>query len=211
MRKIKIAVFAACITLLLASGLAAAENEGFFPRLWHRWFPPKQEAAKEVPQKPVPEAAKPAPEAVKAPPAPDIAAVAGEKAAQAVEKKKIILDMTKGELIEDIIETLDSEEEVFDYVPEIKKAQDPAGKDLYTYSGARLEELEKDLLEKIWTRVHQTATRIRTERIQDQLETIRQIENLRRATPPPQPPPQPPRIPPSPPRIPPQPPEQTRR
>ncbi|MBN1527083.1 MAG: hypothetical protein JW919_05845 [Candidatus Omnitrophica bacterium] len=206
MKKIKSILLATCITALLASSLFAAENEGFFKRLWHRWFPPKAESVKEVPAKAVPEP-------LKIPPAPQVAEVAGEKAARQVEAaRRRVTQMTKGELIEDIMETLDSEDEVLDYVPELKKTRDPSGKEFYTYGSAPLEDLEKGLLEKIWARVHQTATKIRTERIQDQLETIRQIENLRRATtPPPQPPPQPPRVPPSPPRIPPQPPEQTRR
>lgn len=206
MKRIRDFLLATGIVLLLAPSLYAAENEGFFPRLWHRWFPPKTEAAREV-------APQPDREPAKIPDAPKIEEVAGEKAAQEVKAaRKRLTDMTKDELVADILETLDSEEEVLDYVPEIKKARDATGKDTFTYNGARFDELEKGLLEKIWTRVHQTATRIRTERIQDQLETIRQIENLRRATtPPPQPPPQPPRVPPTPPRIPPQPPEQTRR
>lgn len=139
--------------------------------------------------------------------------------------------MTKEDLVKDIEETLDGEDEILGFIPELKKFEPEVSKPAYyTYKGTPLSDLDKEKLESISVRVDRTLTHITSQRVQEQLEMIRQINNLQRmqnirATPPyvppvvtqppqqpprssTQPPPQPPRLPPSPP---PQPPDTTRR
>jgi len=98
------------------------------------------------------------------------------------QKPKPITEMTKQETIEAIQDALDSEEEVLDFIPEIKKRKDEAGKDNYFYlSGSKevsLADLEKEVLDKMLVRVNQTATQIRTNHIQSQLAAIQQAHNI---------------------------------
>ena len=126
-------------------------------------------------------------------------------------KPKSPKEMTPQELADGIAKVLDRTEEVMDYVPGLKKEKDPAGNGFYTYNGTKLEKLEKGMLVALYTRVRQESTRLNTERITRQMETIRQAQQAvaianqasripRTTTPPAQPP-----------RTPPQPPPQTRR
>jgi len=94
-------------------------------------------------------------------------------------------DWTKAELMEMLTFNIESEGEVLDLIPQIKRKKSEDGKDYYVYLvGAqekRFEELDKEMLEKIWIRVNQAATQIRTQRIQKQLESIRQAQNAQAA------------------------------
>lgn len=85
---------------------------------------------------------------------------------------------TKEEMIVDVKETLDDEEELLNFIPGLKKATTEKGESLYTYEGMKLEELDQEKLRKIFTRVRQEATRIRTDRLSRQLETIRRTQQL---------------------------------
>jgi hypothetical protein len=123
-------------------------------------------------------------------------------------------DMTVQELADGITKVLDRSDDVMDYVPGFKQEKDPEGKEYYTYKGTRLEKLEKEKLIAIYNRVRQERTRLNTERINRQLDTIRQAQQATNianqasriptvTTPPPAPPPaQPPRTPPLPPPTP---------
>lgn len=132
-------------------------------------------------------------------------------------------EMTPDELRQYLIETLDHEAEVFSFIPELKKEKEG----VYTYKGKKVEDLDNEQLQGVFKRVQNEIVRIRTERLNRQLESIRQaqqaITNAQRAsrpsaapTPPPQPPqqikiPQPPQTPPAPPKIPAPPPQPPRR
>jgi len=85
---------------------------------------------------------------------------------------------TKEEMVADVKETLDDEEELLNFIPGLKKATTEKGESLYTYEGMKLEELDQEKLRKIFTRVRQEATRIRTDRLNRQLETIRRTQQL---------------------------------
>jgi len=100
------------------------------------------------------------------------------------QKTKPRAEMTKAEIIETIQDVLDSEDEALDFIPDIKKRKDKDGKEFYVYLSEskemKLEDLDREKLDKILTRVNQTAVRIRTERIQRQLESIQQAQNIQR-------------------------------
>jgi len=110
-------------------------------------------------------------------------------------------EMTKEEMLAELKEDLADNDEVFDSVPELKASAGKNGKAIYTYKGTVLDELSKEDLANLYVRLRQTLTRIRTERIQRQLETVRRVERLQRVVAPPQPP-QPPRAPSVPPSMP---------
>lgn len=108
--------------------------------------------------------------------------------------------MTKEELIKDIKEGIESEDEILSYIPQLKMTKDPDGKVIITFEKdgqkVKLEDLDRETLAKIWGSINQIATKINVDRINQQLETIRQTQALQRVTRPPQamvPPPQPPR------------------
>ncbi len=125
-----------------------------------------------------------------------------------------VKEMTKEEMLAELKEDLADNDEVFDAVPELKASAGKNGKAIYTYKGTVLDELSKEDLANLYVRLRQTLTKIRTDRIQRQLETVKRVERLQRIATPPQPPRipvqvQPPRIPaaaPSAPKAPPSPP-----
>ena len=116
--------------------------------------------------------------------------------------------------------TLEHEEEILSFIPGLKKEKDAEGKVFYAYQGVKLSDMDRKELDKLFNKVQQEAVRIRTEKLNRQLESIRQAEQATRAaqqaartaTPPPQPPkapapppatPQIPKTPPPPPPAPP--------
>lgn len=130
-----------------------------------------------------------------------------ESKAAVSEARAKVAEMTKGEMLAALKEDLADNNEIFDMVPELKAAvshQD--GKAVYTFNGAALESLSKEDLTNLFGRVRNALVKIRTDRIQKQLETIKQVERLRVITSPQQPPhapsttPSVPKIPSSPPR-----------
>lgn len=82
-------------------------------------------------------------------------------------------DMTKGELAADITKNLGREESILNLVPGLEKKTDPEGKGYYTYEGTKLEDLDRDALDKVFGRVRSEALRLRTDRINRQIETVR--------------------------------------
>jgi len=113
-----------------------------------------------------------------------------EKSKAAVsEARAEVAEMTKGEMLAALKEDLADNNEIFDMVPELKATvshQD--GKTVYTFNGAALESLSKEDLTNLFGRVRNALVKIRTDRIQKQLETIKQVERLRVITSPRQPP-----------------------
>jgi hypothetical protein len=128
--------------------------------------------------------------------------------------------MTAGELAGEIAKTLDGNDEAMDYIQGLKREKGPDGGNLYTYNGIGLDKMEKEKLVALLNRIHQERTRLNTERLQKQMESIRQAQqatnaasraaagSVRAVRPPVQPPQpapsvqQPPRPPPQPPRLP---------
>jgi hypothetical protein len=117
--------------------------------------------------------------------------------------------MTVQELIDGITKVLDKTDEVMNCVPGFKQEKDPDGKEYYTYKGVRLEKIDKEKLTALYNRVRQERTRLNTERINRQLETIQRAQQAAnianqagRIPTVTQPPPQPPKAPPSPPPVP---------
>ena len=120
-------------------------------------------------------------------------------------------EMTKEEMLSELKEELADNDEVFDAVPGLKVGTDQNGNAVYTYKNTALDELSKEDLANLYGKVGQAIASIRTDRIQKQLEVIRQVERLQKMTNPPQPPrtfttpPSPPstsRTPPAPPPVP---------
>ena len=81
-------------------------------------------------------------------------------------------DMTREMLIRIIEDTLQSDGEIANFIPEIKVQPTPDGKGIYTYHGVGLESLERESLEKILARVRNEAARIRADRLNKQIESI---------------------------------------
>lgn len=116
-----------------------------------------------------------------------------------VEKK---VEMTKEQLLVRIKSDLKDEKDILNSIPELKSTGEKENA-TYTYSGTRLEDLDKDKLQTVFNRIQGEALRIRTDHINKQLETIRQANQANiaaqqanraqniGATPVPQPPKQP--------------------
>ena len=83
-----------------------------------------------------------------------------------------VKEVTKEELLAELKEGLAGNEDLFDMIPGLKVEKDAAGKVFYTFKGAKLEDLPKDDLNGLFAKSHQAIVRVRTERIQRQLETV---------------------------------------
>lgn len=190
---LNIAVSIACC--LCTVTLYAQENEGLIPKLMKKWkggakegaqVPAKQPAVKSKAPVPVPKQVLPArpPEGSKTPAAPS--ETQGERTVVTGVDK-----MTKAELLKEITETLDSEDEILDYLPQLKKETSADGKNVYKFSADNksvpIQDLDEGTLKKILGSVHQTSTRINTDRITRQLEVIRQTQRVVSAPTPPRP------------------------
>jgi hypothetical protein len=113
--------------------------------------------------------------------------------------------LQKIEMLAELKEDLADNDEVFDAVPELKANAGHNGNVVYTYKNTALDELSKEDLAKLYSRVRQALVKIRTDRIQRQLEIVKQTERFQKTANPPQPP-RIPAAPPSAPRTPPSPP-----
>ena len=122
--------------------------------------------------------------------------------------------LTKEELAKHIKDLLDNRDDVLSAVREIKKETDPDGKVSYLYGGAKLEDMNRDDLQKLLNKINGEMGRINSERLQKQLEVIRQADQASRSAQqgsrqvniprlPPQPPAvyMPPMLPPAPPNV----------
>ncbi len=108
---------------------------------------------------------------------------------KAAEKPAPKKELTKPDIIEHIKGSLDHFDEILNFVPGLQKYTDAAGKATYKYQDKPLEDLDKDQLMKLYFRVSNEAVRLRTDRVNKQLETIRRSEQAsRRAAMPARPP-----------------------
>jgi len=107
-------------------------------------------------------------------------------------------EVTKEEMLAELKEDLSDNDEVFDAISELKAIAGQNGNAVYTYKDTVLDELSKEGLTELYGRVRRALVKIRTDRIERQLETIKQVERFQRVANPPQPP----RIPAAPPSAP---------
>ena len=118
-----------------------------------------------------------------------------------VEAKAEKKEMTKDEVLAKLKNDLSKNREVFNMLPDLNAEKDKDGNVSYTFRGVRLDDLAKEDLDNLSKRVRRILVRIRTDRIQHQLDSIRQAQRLQNVTVP-YPPPSVPVNPPSPPRAP---------
>ena len=104
----------------------------------------------------------------------DIAAKAGKKVTDQTRSAK--KEFTKKEMLEHALVTLEHEEEVLSYIPELRKEKGSDGKILYRYKGTRLEDLDEKKTMEVFRRINNEAARIRAERLNKQLENIRRTQ-----------------------------------
>ena len=123
----------------------------------------------------------------KASPAKAESAKAGSPAGKAEKKGRSVEDMSKEEILADLKSDLEDPAELMGVVPELKSSTDQSGKTVLTFKGAALDKLSKEDLSGLYIRVRQNITRIRTERIERQLETVRRVERLQKVSAPSQP------------------------
>lgn len=132
---------------------------------------------------------------------------------QAAEKKAAAKkELTKQELVAHLKMMLEHEDEVLSFIPELKKEKDAKGNISYLYKGKKIEDIDEKSLRGLYSRTQNELTRIRTERLNKQLESIRRADQAARAAQqasriprvvtPPQQPPSPPQIPKQPPQPP---------
>lgn len=114
-------------------------------------------------------------------------------------------EKTREEMLAELKEDVAGEDEIFTSIPELKAQAGQNGSAIYTYKNTALDELSKEDMTDLYRRVRQALTKIRADRIQKQLEMIRQVEAIQRTVKPPQAP-RVPAAPPSVPRTPPPPP-----
>jgi len=87
-------------------------------------------------------------------------------------------EMTKNQMLAELKEDLASTDEVFDVVQGLKVVIGTDGRAVYTYNGVALEKISKEDMAKLFGRVRQALVKIRTDRIQRQLEITKQVERL---------------------------------
>lgn len=141
----------------------------------------------------------------KAPDKPKIAAPKADTPNAKPSKK----EMTRDEMLAELKDSFDEADELFNMIHGLKAETDKNGKVYYMIGGVKLEDMENEDLSNLLIKVRQVLVKIRTERIQNQLETVERIHNLQRVVVPSQAPaapatprsaPRTPQAPPSPPR-----------
>ena len=110
-----------------------------------------------------------------------------------LQAKKPRKDMTKEELAAEIIKALDRYESILNVVPGLAKSKGQDGKNIYTYNGSKLTDLDKETLDSIYGRVRNEALIRRMENINRQLDMVRRTQSSAIRVP--QPPPSQPRPP----------------
>ena len=104
----------------------------------------------------------------------------GPSKPKAAEPAKVKLEMTAADKIVRINKDLSAFKEILGIVPGLAKESDVVGNTYYTYQGKKLEDLDKETLNKLYSAVATQAVRLRTERLNKQLENIRRANELTR-------------------------------
>ena len=110
----------------------------------------------------------------------DKPAEVAKPAAKKEEAAKPRKELARADKIEAIKSNLSSFEEIANLVQGLKKETDASGNVVYTFQGAKIENLSDDLLDKLFSRVSSEAVRFRTERLNRQLQTIKRANDLTR-------------------------------
>jgi hypothetical protein len=106
-----------------------------------------------------------------------------KKQPQPSEGPKVVYEkkeMTKGEILAEIKDKLGSDEEAVGMIPELKAQKGVGGNTYYTFKGVKLDDMPKKDLAELLKRVDQVIVKIQTDRIQQQMESIRQSQNIPR-------------------------------
>lgn len=90
-------------------------------------------------------------------------------------------DMTREEMISELKEELKFNEELFDLFPDIKSKKDGDGNIYFTLKEIKIEDMPKEDIDNLLIKVRQALTKIKTDRIERQLEIVRRVERLNRA------------------------------
>lgn len=159
------------VCLFASAADVSAQEKGFIQKLKER-FGGKQQASRAVPA--------PAAAPVSAPAAAPAVESQPRQTPEAVVETAGLQKMTREEMLKDLADTLDDEDEVLGAVPELKKETDPEGKIFYTYNGTRLQDLDLDTLRGLYNKVNRQIAMINTNRINEQLEVIRNAQNAAR-------------------------------
>lgn len=168
-----ISFLAVVLFFAMATTSFAQEQEGLIKRLFFRLRGGKpKRAAVSVEEK----AGAVTATAVEAMPSPQDEAVVPAPE-ERIEEKKPLEEMATEKFVEYIKELLDYEDEVLAAIPELKKEEDG----FYTYNEVRLEELDREKLDALYSRIQNELNRIRLERLNAQLESIRQAQQAIRA------------------------------
>lgn len=106
---------------------------------------------------------------------------------QAVAAKDMPKDkeVTREEMLAELKEDLSDNDEVLDVIPELRSISGQGGNAMHTYKNTPLDDLSKEDMADLYGRVRQALVKIRTDRVQKQLETIRQVNRLQGITTPP--------------------------
>jgi hypothetical protein len=96
-------------------------------------------------------------------------------------------EMTKDETLAQLKKEIATSDEIFNAVQGLKSEKDSKGNIIYTLNGVTIDNLSKEDLDKLLTRVRQSLVKIRTDRIQKQLETVKRAQGPRVIFAPPQP------------------------
>lgn len=100
-----------------------------------------------------------------------------------IEKK----ELSREEMLAQLNEDFGVNEEVFDAVPGLKAEKTADGKASYTFNGKKLSDLSKEDLKDLFIKARQALVRIRTDRIQRQLDTVKRVDSVNRLANPPMP------------------------
>lgn len=88
-------------------------------------------------------------------------------------------EMTREDVLAELKKDIVDNDEVFDAVPELKTGADQDENVVYVYNDKALDELSREDLDKLYSRVRRALVKIRTDRIERQLGLAKQTEKLR--------------------------------
>lgn len=112
---------------------------------------------------------------------------------------KAYKDMSKAEMIQEIKDEVDSEEDILEYIPELKRQKDKDGKDIYSYlvegKQVNLEGVDEETLRAILEQIGAKAKQIGIDTIQEQQDQREQLNAIRRPVSSPSLPTRPPTVP----------------
>jgi|GEM_PF-4203555 hypothetical protein len=166
------------IAILFSSAVYAQEYEGLMQRLYKKYIL-KEKVSDQ-----------------KAAPKPDIIP---EQTVKTTIVSDYYKNMSKAEIIQEIKSEVDSEEELLEQIPELKREKDKDDKDVYLYLAKgkqiNLEDADENILRSLAAQVGDKASKIRSNAMIEQQEQLRMIRSINTITQPPQVPVRPPSVP----------------